>query len=174
MGCLKGLLGGGLGSRRTFRVVGAKAIYQWRQKYFIILITIVAVFVCNGWMSLRYRGHKECHLRDVQVPQFSSSLQSSLSFQTLGFPVAQQIHLQCRRQRRLRFDPWVGNIPWSRKWKPTPVFLPGKSHGQRSLVGYSLWGRKELDTIEHTDEVCSFRKSASYVLKFRENFFCSF
>ena len=125
-------------------------------------------------MSLRYRGHKECHLRDVQVPQFSSSLQSSLSFQTLGFPVAQQIHLQCRRQRRLRFDPWVGNIPWSRKWKPTPVFLPGKSHGQRSLVGYSLWGRKELDTIEHTDEVCSFRKSASYVLKFRENFFCSF
>ena len=122
-------------------------------------------------MSLRYRGHKECHLRDVQVPQFSSSLQSSLSFQTLGFPVAQQIHLQCRRQRRLRFDPWVGNIPWSRKWKPTPVFLPGKSHGQRSLVGYSLWGRKELDTIEHTDEVCSFRKSASYVLKFRENFF---
>ena len=34
-------------------------------------------------------------------------------------------------------DPWVGKIPWSRKWQPTPVFLPGKSHGQRSLVGYS-------------------------------------
>ena len=37
----------------------------------------------------------------------------------------------------LGFDPWVGKIPWSRKWKPTPVFLPGKFHGQRSLVGYS-------------------------------------
>ena len=86
VGGLKGLLGGGLGSRRTFRIVGAKAIYQWPQKYFIILITTVAVFVCNGCMSLRYRGHKECHLRDVQVPQFSSSLQSSLSFQTFGFP----------------------------------------------------------------------------------------
>ena len=45
-------------------------------------------------------------------------------------------------------DPWVGKIPWRRKWKPTSVFLPGKSHGQRSLVGYSPWGHKELDTTE--------------------------
>ena len=37
---------------------------------------------------------------------------------------------------------------WRRKWQPTPVFLPGESHGQRSLVGYSPWGRKESDTIE--------------------------
>ena len=34
-------------------------------------------------------------------------------------------------------DPWVGKIPWRRKWQPTPVFLPGESYGQRSLVGYS-------------------------------------
>ena len=40
--------------------------------------------------------------------------------------------------------------PGSRKWQPTPVFLPGKSHGQRSLVGYSLWCCEELDTTEHT------------------------
>ena len=38
--------------------------------------------------------------------------------------------------RRPRFDPWVRKIPWRRKWQPTPVFLPGKSHGWRSLVGY--------------------------------------
>ena len=44
---------------------------------------------------------------------------------------------QCRRHKRCRFNPWVGKIPWSRKWQPTPVFLPGKSHGQRSLAGYS-------------------------------------
>ena len=43
---------------------------------------------------------------------------------------------------RPRFDPWVGKIPWRRKWQPTPVFLSAKSHGQRSLVGYSPWGRK--------------------------------
>ena len=46
------------------------------------------------------------------------------------------------------FDPWIGKIPWRRKWQPTPVFLPGESHGQRSLVGYSLRGRKESDTTE--------------------------
>ena len=42
--------------------------------------------------------------------------------------------------RRPGFDPWVGKIPWRRKWQPTPIFLPGKSHGQRSLAGYSPWG----------------------------------
>ena len=56
---------------------------------------------------------------------------------------------QCRRLRRPEFDSWVGKIPWRRKWQPTPVFLPWKSHGQRSLVGYSPWGHKELDTTEH-------------------------
>ena len=49
-----------------------------------------------------------------------------------------------------RFDPWVGKIPWRRSWQATPVFLPGESHGQSSLAGYSLWGCKELDTTEAT------------------------
>ena len=49
---------------------------------------------------------------------------------------------------RLGFDPWVGKIPWRRGWQPTPGFLPGESHGQRSLVGYSPWGHKEWDTTE--------------------------
>ena len=46
------------------------------------------------------------------------------------------------------FDPWVGKIPWRRAWQPAPVFLPGESHGQRSLAGYSSWGLKETDTTE--------------------------
>ena len=53
---------------------------------------------------------------------------------------------QCRR---CRVSPWVGKVPWRRKWQPTPVFLPGKFHGQRSLVGYSPWGHTELDMTEH-------------------------
>ena len=56
---------------------------------------------------------------------------------------------RCRRHRRCRFDPWVRKIPWRRKWQPTPVFLPGESHGHRSLVGCSSWHPKELDTTEH-------------------------
>ena len=48
------------------------------------------------------------------------------------------------------FDPWVRKIPWKRAWKPTPVFMPEEPQGQRSLVGYSPWGRKESDTTEAT------------------------
>ena len=48
---------------------------------------------------------------------------------------------QCRRPG---FDPWVRKIPWRRKWQPSPVFLSGKSHGQRILVGYSPWGLKRV------------------------------
>ena len=55
----------------------------------------------------------------------------------------------CRPQcGRPRFNPWAGKILWRRKWQSTPVLLSGKSHGQRSMVGYSPWGRKELDTTE--------------------------
>ena len=53
-----------------------------------------------------------------------------------------KICLQCRRHG---FDPWVGKIPWRREWQPTQVFMPGESHRQKSLVGYSPWGRKESD-----------------------------
>ena len=52
---------------------------------------------------------------------------------------------QCRQCKRHGFDTWVGKIPWRRKWQPTPVFLPGKFHGQRSLAVYSPWGRR----VEH-------------------------
>ena len=54
----------------------------------------------------------------------------------------------CLHCGRPRFEPWVGKILWRRKWQPTPVLLPGKSHGQRSPVGYSPWGHKESETTE--------------------------
>ena len=50
--------------------------------------------------------------------------------------------------RETRFDPWVGKIPWRREWQPTPVLLPGKSHGWRSLAGYSPWGHRESEMTE--------------------------
>ena len=49
---------------------------------------------------------------------------------------------------RGRFNPYVGKIPWRRVWKPTPIFLPAESHGERSLVGYRLQGHKESDMTE--------------------------
>ena len=52
---------------------------------------------------------------------------------------------RCRRQE---LDPWARKVPWKRDWQPTPVLLPGEAHGQRSLAGYSPWGRKESDTTQ--------------------------
>ena len=66
---------------------------------------------------------------------------------TFGFPRGKES--TCQR-RKWGFNSWVGKIPWSRKWQPTPVFLLGKFHGQRSLVGYSPWGCKESELTEHT------------------------
>ena len=62
-----------------------------------------------------------------------------------GFPGGSVVKESPCRCRRHRFDHWVRKIPWKRKWQFISVFLPGKSHGQRSLVSYRPWGRKELD-----------------------------
>ena len=69
----------------------------------------------------------------------------------LGLPSwlsGQESTCQSGRSKRQRFDPWVGKIPWRRKWQPTPVCLPGKFHGHRNLVCCSPWGRKESDMAE--------------------------
>ena len=70
----------------------------------------------------------------TQLKRFSSSSSSS----------GKEPPCQCRKCKRCRLNPWVWKIPWKRKWQSTPVFLSGKSHGQRSLVGYSLWVRKRV------------------------------
>ena len=72
----------------------------------------------------------------------------SCHFLLHGLPWRLRWQSMCLQCRRPGFNPWVGKIPWRRKWQPTPVLLPGKFHGWRSLVGYSLWGRKESNTTE--------------------------
>ena len=63
----------------------------------------------------------------------------------MGFPGGASGKESACQCRRLGFDPWFRKIPWRRAWQPTPVFLPGESHGQRSLVGYNPWSCTELD-----------------------------
>ena len=70
--------------------------------------------------------------------------------------VAQLVkNLPAMQKTRVRFlgQGIPGKIPWRRKWQPTPVFLPGESHGQRSLAGYSPWGRKESDPTEQLNHL---------------------
>ena len=72
-------------------------------------------------------------------PDGSESKESACSVGDLGLQYG-----------RPRFNPWVRKIPLEKEWQPIPVFLPGESHGQRSLVGYSPQGHTELDTTETT------------------------
>ena len=80
---------------------------------------------------------------------------------------------QCRGHRFL--IPGLGRPPWRRKWQPTPVFLPGKSHGQRSLVGCSPWGCKEMDMTSWLNSnnsvllyfFCFFFLAFTHILKYR-------
>ena len=71
----------------------------------------------------------------------------------LDSTVGKEFVCQSRRHRRCGFSPWVWKIPWRSAWQPTPVFLPGKSHGQRNVEGYSSQGLKESDTTEVTEHV---------------------
>ena len=87
---------------------------------------------------------------------FSSPL-SQIDHKCVGFQLpwwccGKASACQHRSRGRCGFDPWVRKIPWRRKWQSTPVFLPGISHGQRSLVGYSPWGCKES---EMTEQLCT-------------------
>ena len=92
----------------------------------IIIITIITI------LSLPWKLHKNLHT-DVSI----SFIHSCQKLETT----------------RMFFSRWIDNCGtpdnrWRRKWQPTPILFPGKSHGQRSLVGYSPWGREELDTTE--------------------------
>ena len=99
------------------------------------------------------------HLTREAIPAHSSynfsalvSLSQSVFLhnicKTLLYTWASQVAQWCKESicqcRRHRFNPWVGKIPWRIKQQPSPVFLPGKLHGQWSLVGYSPWGRKRV------------------------------
>ena len=120
--------------------------------------------ISSWWASIFFTYHYYYHLYVLDIQHHGAFLMAQL----------QRTHLQCRRRERPRFERWVGKIPWRRKWQPSPVFLPGKPHGQRSLVGYSPKGPKELDTTEglstgqHIQRfglapVCSARGSPSRV-----------
>ena len=108
-------------------------------------------------MQATARSHgKDCFLR----PVCEGNIYGKRSLLSLGFrnnyeQLEASVCLQCGRPG---FDLWVRKIPWRRKWQPTPVFLPGESHGWRSLVGYSPRGRKESDTTERLHFHFHFQK----------------
>ena len=98
-------------------------------------------------------GFLPCSLGGASTPSSVSLSQQKPSY-SRGFPggtTGEESACQCRRRGRLGLHPQVKKIPWRRKRQPAPVFLPGESHGHRSLAGDSPWGHKESDTTELSD-----------------------
>ena len=114
------------------------------------------------------RHHSPLSLVTWKMP-CGPSLEKEVPSHVKGLPTrysGKESTWQCRRCKRHGFDPWVQKIPWRRKWKPTPVFLPGRFYLQWSLVGYSPWGRKESDTTEHTHIIILKTTLFTHVLDF--------
>ena len=129
---------------------GWSSVLTWLPKH--LLPTVVFMYTEKHWVN-----HADCSwillLIWTELPtHFRPGLSSLLA---VGWGWS-QVRWRCeknpsaRRHKRRGFNPWVGKITWRRKWQPTPVFLPGESHGQRSLAGYSPRGHKELDRTEAT------------------------
>ena len=95
----------------------------------------------KDWFS--FQSQRRAMPKDIQTTTQVDSfhmLVRPCSKSPRGFPgggSSKEPTCQCRKHKRWRFNPWVGKSPWRRKWLPTPVFLTGESHGQRSLEGYS-------------------------------------
>ena len=92
----------------------------------------------------------------------SQSIFLTVSQEKLSFPggmSGKESTCYCRRPKRLGFNPWVGKMTWSRKWQPTPVFLPGKFHGRRDWLAV-VSGCKERDTTEWAQEKLDTRASS--------------
>ena len=107
----------------------------------IVFFTPLPAYWWEIGSSPHYSGNYSRHLPRIKY-DFGVILDppkgvSGLSWRLSGKESA----CHCRRHG---YDPWVGKIPWRRKWQPTTVFLPGKSHGQGDLAGYSLWDCKRV------------------------------
>ena len=128
---------------RTVKIVGysfekqlLQAIFKSHIQFYLYMRCVRLYYMLYMFWTMMYS------VNDKSQFNVLSFIWASLMVQL------QRICLQRRRCRRHRLGPWVGKIPWKRKWQFTPVFFPEQSHGQRSLVGYSPKGRNESDMVE--------------------------
>ena len=105
-------------------------------------------------------------LLEILIPACDSSSPSfHLTYSTYRFPDGSVVANPPVNAGHIYLIPGVGEIPWNKKWQPTPVFLPGKFHGERNLVGYSPWGCKESDTTERLTQTHSSNYNSKLLSK---------
>ena len=110
------------------------------RKYFKAQLSMDSMFLIISFLPVSFKI-----LVNTWNTEFSAWKLSG-SFEGIKMKTSIRSYFQIWSHGRRGFDPWVGKIPWRRKWQPTPVLLPRKFHGWRSLVGYSPCGQEESDT----------------------------
>ena len=126
---------------------------MWNDKMNVFFLLAIKLFSPKRMMFIPLYVH------DVLIWTF-------LLLDSPGGSDGKSVCLQCRRPG---FDPWVRKILWRRKWQPTPLLLPKKSHGRRSLVGYSPWGRTFTFTTFYW-EILYLRAEVSHMGSLPVNF----
>ena len=125
--------------------------------YFLLCLELLrwgtAMEICSILISVRIQSGKQGHKEVLQI-FIGEGNGTPLQYSCLENPMTEEPgRLQSMESLRVRHD-WATSLSlftfmhWRRKWQPTPVFLPGESQGQRSLVGCCLWGHTESDTTE--------------------------
>ena len=135
---------------------------DWKRSVFIPIPKKGSVKECSNYHTIALISHTSKTMFKILQARLQLYVNCELPDVQAGF----------RKGRGTRdqhwFHPWIGRIPWRRVWQPTPVFLPGEPHGQRSLMGYSPWGHKESDTTEATkhahDITLHFRNSVINII----------
>ena len=117
-------------------ILWSRKVLNFEEVQFIYYCLLLLVFLI---LYLRNFSNAESQ-RFMPMFSFKSFTVLAHTFRSLGFPCGaggKEPYCRCRRHKRCWFDPWVGKIPWRREWQPTPLFLLGEFHGQRSLTGYT-------------------------------------
>ena len=151
----------------TLTVLGVLIKYFWRLNWDLfddfLLVRVELSVSGEKTVEVKRRVKSICYQHDLWPLMLPSGawlrFARFLHWKILSFPSTlcsglprwlsgKEPTCQHRRHKRRRFHPWVGKIFWKRKWQPTPVFLPGKLHGQKSLVSYSPWGHSVSDMTQ--------------------------
>ena len=117
-------------------------IRLWVSKAYLLCCLIFLLLITWPYFYISITGKNRLFLLWHLYINFTGSILMK------GFPAGSEGKDSACQCMRPEFSPWVGKIPWRRKWIPTPVLLPGEFHGQRSMVDYSPWGYKESDMTE--------------------------
>ena len=125
------------------------SLWFWLFQIFPPKWNMKCVFFLIWLISLKAKFLRFIHIAYIRTSfLFMAEKHSIVYIYVYGLPWWLRWEGICLQCGRPGFNPWVGKISWKRKWQPTPVFLPRKPNGWRSLVGYSPWGRKESNMTE--------------------------